>query len=596
MALDHGVAALLLPLAIWVLINAADDLFIDLAAIAGYWKLWLARSPQERLPSEAELDAVAERPTAIFVALWREHKVIRRMLERNIPAVAYSNVHFFIGTYPNDAPTQEAVREVAARFPNLHVAVCPHNGPTSKADCLNWIYQRMLLEEEQLGFRFETVLTHDAEDVIDPDALRWINYYGQWDDFVQIPVLSLPRRLRDLVGGVYCDEFAECEIRDMIARQLLGGFIPSNGVGTGYSRRALEQLAERHSNRIFEPAALTEDYENGLRIHELGLPQKFVPVMIRKGRPLATREFFPNTLRDAVRQRSRWILGIALQSWEFHSLRDTMGQIYWFWRDRKGILGNLATPLLNLTFLYGLVTWILAVFRRQTWGLASAAAPIASACVAGLALQGVHMVFRIWCSSRIYGIGFGCAAPARVVVANWLNAAATVRALWQYAGAKLSGAPLRWVKTEHAYPNRAALMAEHKRLGEILVGSGWLSTEALDAALASKPETRRLGEHLMQLGLLAEPDLYAALALQTGLPLGKPQPVSIPATRMLPAAMSRKWRVLPFRVAAGELWIVGADLPGEELHRDVRRFSSLEIRFHLVTPTEYEELAQQYLG
>ena len=67
-------------------------------------------------------------------------------------------------------------------------------------------------------------------------------------------------------------------------------------------------------------------------------------------------------------------------------------------------------------------------------------------------------------------------------------------------------------------------------------------------------------------------------------------------TRALPAAMARKWRVLPFRIAAGELHVAGSDVPGEEMQQDIRRFSSLELRFHLVTPTEFEELAETYLG
>jgi hypothetical protein len=31
------------------------------------------------------------------------------------------------------------------------------------------------------------------------------------------------------------------------------------------------------------------------------------------------------------------------------------------------------------------------------------------------------------------------------------------------------------------------------------------------------------------------------------------------------------------------------------MHDDLRKFSSLEIRFHLVTPSEFEELAEEYL-
>ena len=69
----------------------------------------------------------------------------------------------------------------------------------------------------------------------------------------------------------------------------------------------------------------------------------------------------------------------------------------------------------------------------------------------------------------------------------------------------------------------------------------------------------------------------------------------MPVTRALPAAVARKWRVLPFRIAAGEIYLAGSDVPGDEMHTDIRRFCSLEVRFQLVTPTEFNELAAQYL-
>jgi adsorption protein B len=149
------------------------------------------------------------------------------------------------------------------------------------------------------------ILTHDAEDLMDPEALRWINYYAQWNDMVQLPVLALPTPFGEFAHGVYCDEFAEFQFKDMPARQLLGGFIPSNGVGTGFSRRALEMIANAHSNRVFEPSCVTEDYENGFRIKRLGLPQKFIPIHFRHGRAVATREYFPRNFRAAVRQDLR---------------------------------------------------------------------------------------------------------------------------------------------------------------------------------------------------------------------------------------------------------------------------------------------------
>jgi len=595
--LDHWVARLLAPLAFWVLLNGIDDLFIDIVGLFSYIRRKLPPGSSSRIPTEQELDAVPPRRMAIFVALWQEHRVIQRMIDNNVKKLNYPSFDFFIGVYPNDAPTIASVREAMKRYPNVHLSVSPHDGPTSKADNLNWIYQRMLLHEEAHGVRFEMILTHDAEDLMDPDGLRWINYYAQWNDMVQIPVLALPTPFGEFSHGVYCDEFAEFQFKDMPARQMLGGFIPSNGVGTGFSRNALDKIAEAYSNRIFEPACLTEDYENGFRIKRLGLPQQFIPIHFRNGRPIATREYFPRTFAIAVRQRTRWIMGITLQSWEYHSGRETFAHLYWFWRDRKPLPGNLITPLANLLFVLGAGMWVWARAMHRPWSLAHDLSRFYPIYAAGLAIQVMQTAIRAVCSARIYGWRFACGVPLRVLVANMINCLATCRAIWTYTNARVHRRPLRWLKTEHAYPNRAALLTEHRRLGEILTGSLWITAGQLEAALATQPAGLRLGEHLIALGLIGEDDLYAALSLQNNLPLGKPdrETVSIPVTRALPAAVAKRLRVLPFRIAAGELYVAGSELPGEEMQHDLRQFTSLEVRFQLVTPTDFAELAERYL-
>jgi len=594
----HWVAGLLAPLAYWVLVNGIDDVLIDIAALFSSVQRRFSADPRHRVPTEEELASTPPRLMAIFVATWKEHKVIQRMIDNNVTKLNYPRVEFFVGAYPNDTLTVAAIRQTMNRHANVHLALTPHDGPTSKADNLNWIYQRMLLHEQEHGVRFEMILTHDAEDLMDPDALRWINYYAQWNDMVQIPVLAIKTPFGRLAHGVYCDEFAEFQFKDMPARQLLGGFIPSNGVGTGFSRVALEMLAEAYSNRIFEPACLTEDYENGFRIKRLGLPQKFVPIQVRHGRPIATREYFPLRFRSAVRQRSRWITGITLQSWEFHSARETLRHFYWFWRDRKGLAGNLITPLANILFVWGLSTWSWSQATHHAWLLAREMSRFYPIYMIGLSIQALQTGVRAVCSARIYGWRFACGVPIRVVVANAINCAATSRAICIYANAKINHRPLGWVKTEHAYPSRAALMTERRRLRDVLAGSGWIAPAQLETALASRPAGRRLGEHLVSLGMISEQDLYTALSLQNNLPLGKPEPeaVSLPVTRSIPATIARRLRVLPFRIAGGELYVAGSELPGEQMHRDIRHFSSLEIRFHLVTPTEFEELAEAYLA
>jgi bacteriophage N4 adsorption protein B len=456
--LDRWVAACLVPLAVWILLSGLDDLTLDAACLAAWLKERFWPQAPSRWPDQADLDATPQQRIAVFVPLWREHTVIGKMLRQNIAVLRYSNYEFFVGVYPNDAGTEQAVLKARQFSPRIHVALCPHDGPTSKADCMNWIFQRMLLFEEEFDDRFDAVVIHDAEDLIHPESLRWINYFIDRYDMVQMPVLPLPTR-GEWTHGFYCDDFAEFQTKDIPARQLLGGFLPSNGVGTGFSRAVLERLAMAHSNRIFEPGCLTEDYEAGFQIHRLGGPQLFVPIRRQGGTPIATREYFPRDFGAAVRQRTRWITGIVLQSWERHRWRDSAAQIYWLWRDRKGLIGNLATPVTNVLFLYGCATWVWSATTGRPWHLGRTPGglwpwlfPVM------LALPFFHLTVRAWCTARLYGTRAAMGVPLRAVWGNWLNFVATLRAVHQYARAKMAGVPLVWIKTDHMYPNRNALI------------------------------------------------------------------------------------------------------------------------------------------
>ena len=582
----------------WFLLSSLDDFFIDLAYLYRWFVTRCLLCRRVHLPTELELAHAPKKRIAIFVPLWGESKVIRNMVEHNLTVRRYDQADFFLGVYSNDTPTHTAASELAGRFLNVHVSLCPHDGPTSKADNLNWIFQRMLLFESEYQARFEIVLTHDAEDLIHPESLRWLNYFAQSYDMVQIPVLPFPTPLRELLHGIYCDDFAEYQSKDLPVRQFVGGFLPSCGVGTGYSRNALDRLAAAHANCIFEPKCLTEDYENGFRLHRLGCSQLFVPITRWKRKIVATRGYFPRRFRSAVKQRTRWVMGIGLQSWEMNGWRDTLGQLYWLWRDRKGLVGNLVGPVANLIFFYGVVRW-------YTNGMTAHAARlflngsdwIVAVFAFSLALQAVHLVMRMGFSARIYGWKFASAVPVRVVIGNLINMLATASAIGRFCHAKWTGQPLVWLKTDHAYPNRAALMSDHRRLGEILVGSQHVAAEVLETALASQPPGIRIGEHLVHLGKLTENDLYECLSLQQNLIFQVLDGAQISRTvaRSLPADVSRKWKVLAFKVAAGQLFVAGPNVPTDELNEELHRISSLEIRFHLVTPDNFETLVQQFL-
>ncbi len=575
---DNFILGLVAPLAIAFLLGGLDDLAIDLAWIYAAFHRRTARLQRNAPPV----------PIAILVPLWKEHAIITRMLEHNLAAIRYPNYHIFAGIYANDPETEDAVAAVSERYPNVHLAVCPHDGPTSKADCLNWIYQHVGLYEEQNRISFGVVVTHDAEDLIHPEELRWINAYAVHHDFIQIPVLALATPFWSLTHGVYCDEFAEYHTRDMVVRSRFGCFVPGSGVGTGYRREALEELARVSANRVFEPTALTEDYESGLRLYRLGFRQVFVPLTRLAGNDfVATREYFPRTWTMALRQRTRWAIGITLQSWERFGWSGSASEVYWLWRDRKGLLGSPLGVLANAVFLYGLATALWTRFTPLDWALTTAT----------LSLQLWRMAIRMGCVARIYGPLFALGVPLRALYANALNAAATLLAVARYAIAKMRGRPLRWLKTEHSYPTRATLLAHKRRLGEILVASGRLGAAALSQGLATCPRGTRLGAHLVQLGSLSEDTLYEALSFQQGLPRTHVQASEIPRriARALPEPVARKWRVLPFKIEDGSLFLAGTGLPTAAMTAAVRPFTSLEIRFHLVTPTEYEKLVDALL-
>ena len=515
--LDHWILAILAPMALWILISGLDDLFITVV-------FFCDRRARFHWPTPEELDACPERRIAILVPLWKEHGVIGQMLDHNLAALRYRNYDIFVGVYPNDDLTVRSVSEAVARHPRVHMAVGPHNGPTSKGDNLNSVYAFLQHFEETHNCRFDVIMTHDAEDLIHPDSLRMINWLSTDYAMVQVPVLALPTGIGEFTHGLYCDEFGEYQQKDIPVRQRLGGFLPSNGVGTGFERSALEHLAATRGGRIFDPDCLTEDYENGFGLHALGYPQIFVPLRFGPDDPLATREYFPRRWSAAVRQRSRWVAGIALQSWERHGWHAPWKQLYWFWRDRKGLVGSLLSPLANLVLLYGLAGWMVAGRHAQAWNLGRQMPGwLSGCCSVTLAISVVQLGVRIWLSSRIYGWRFAIAAPLRLPWGNLVNFTATAKAMNQFLRARWERRSLAWVKTDHVYLAAGAAAPGQPRLGEVLVRMRCITMGELEDALCACPPDTRIGEYLMQKHRLDSQRLYQALSTQTGIPPACPK-------------------------------------------------------------------------
>ncbi|HEX4230659.1 MAG TPA: glycosyl transferase family protein [Bryobacteraceae bacterium] len=581
---------LLAVLAASLIASGLDDLVPTFICL---WRLLRRDRSEYALLAPAPFSK--ERRIAIFVPCWKESAVIERMIRHNLAAVRYRNFDFFLGVYPNDEATVEAVERLTRGFRNVHAACCPHPGPTSKADCLNWIYQRMLLYEEDRGVAFDTVVMHDAEDMIHPEALNVIDRHRDRYEMVQVPVLPLPTPFAEFTHGIYIDDFAEFQTIDVPARQWSGSFLPSNGVGTAFSRDLLSRMASEHGNRIFEPASLTEDYECGLAVYQLGFSQVFTRLSGGREHVTATREYFPRAFWPAVRQRTRWVMGIALQSWERNGWRGSWLNRYWFWRDRKGLVANPLGFLTNVLFAAGVVDGIASQVAHRPWAFAVHNRSIQVLCATTLTLQCLRLGIRMLCVARWFGVGCAAGVPLRAGYANLINCVATFRAVFGYAKARLMGLPLAWLKTEHAYPNREALRFHRRDLADVLVGAGYLDREML-LVIQKKARGEDLADFLVQHGLLSDENLCEAMSLQSGLPAVyvNPREVNPNVVRALPAHIERRFRVLAFRLEAGRLYVAGPKPPSPVLVRELKEFTTLPVEFQLVTWRNYLQLLELF--
>lgn len=365
----YGLKLIAIVVAIAMLVSGIDDLFIDIVYwLRNAWRRLTVYRQHDRLNYQALYER-EEQPLAIMVPAWHETGVIGQMAELAATRFDYENYQIFVGTYPNDPDTQKDVDEVCARFPNVHKVVCARPGPTSKADCLNNVLDAIFQFERKANLSFAGFILHDAEDVISDMELRLFNYLVGRKDLIQIPVYPFERSWYNFTSLHYLDEFAELHSKDVPVREAVSGQVPSAGVGTCFSRRAVIALLEDGDGIAFDVQSLTEDYDIGFRLKEKGMEEIFVrfPV-IREARStpnqrwrfgmyerdtnvICVREYFPDTFQTAVRQKSRWIIGIVYQGFKTHKWSSNWKLNYFLWRDRKGALTNFLSFTASLILL-----------------------------------------------------------------------------------------------------------------------------------------------------------------------------------------------------------------------------------------------------
>lgn len=415
-----------------------DDFVVDLIALIK------GVGPRELFPEQLEeMNALKERSIAIMIASWKESGVLSRMVNGNLSRIQYGNYHFFLGVYPNDQATVAEAEELARIHPNVHVVQNLMSGPTSKGQMLNEVVRGILKTEKDLKLEFDAFLMHDSEDLIHPWALKLLNWLLVRNEFIQIPIFSLPTPLRQLVAGTYQDEFAEWHTKDILVRDRCHGGVPSAGTGTALSRHLMLMTLREQNQEFLNQGSLTEDYELGLRSFRRAHSSRFACYYYRdaEGRReyIATRAYFPRKLTAAIRQKTRWTVGIAFQGFQNLGWTSNLRENWFLFRDRKG-------PISNLLTIAGLI--LLPLFFLSGTPLTYSEPLVA----ANLLFMTSRLLHRVYCTARVYGPSVALLAPLRLPVGNLVNACASLRAAHQYSHHLITKAELTWSKTDHELP------------------------------------------------------------------------------------------------------------------------------------------------
>jgi bacteriophage N4 adsorption protein B len=443
----RAAAELALFAGVGFLLFGVNDLLVDLMYFGR--RVWRSLTVYRRHPpAYASYWVFNKSPgfIAILVPAWDEASVIASMLRSTLARLDYENYRIFVGHYRNDPATAAAIASVTDA--RIHPVEVEADGPTTKADCLNHLYDALIAYEIDTQVSAKAVVLHDAEDVVHRFELRIFDALVERAAIVQLPVLPLVNRDSRWISGHYCDEFAEAHIKELVVREAVGAAIPLAGVGCAIARKPLGQLAAMEDGKPFAGTSMTEDYEVGLKIGAIGLKTMFVRIPATPGERgvVATRGHFPATLGDAVRQKARWLGGIALAGWDRLGWTGGIGERWMRMRDRRG-------PLAALLLL---AAYSAALLWSELWIAEALGAPIQARMDDTLKLLltinfwllAWRAAMRACFTASAYGWGQGVLSIPRLVVGNVIAMLAAARAVSLH----LAGGAKRWDKTRHIFP------------------------------------------------------------------------------------------------------------------------------------------------
>lgn len=514
------------------LISGLDDLFFDFM----YWIRYLYRKWKTRKYhpiTYKDLVIKAQQKIAIIVPCWHEDNVIKEMLRYNISGIDYENYDFFIGVYPNDPKTVDAVKQVSELYPHLQYMIGPEPGPTTKAANLNHLCQYITDYETVNNIKYDIIVMHDSEDVIHPLSLRFYNYLLPRKNMIQLPVFPLEVPWWKFTHWVYNDEFAENHTKDIIVREAINGLVPSAGVSTAFSRETIDELARLNDGVPFSTSSFTEDYDTALRINLHHLKGIFVFQRIKVSRlkrglfgtrstivtePVAARSLFPTQYKKSVKQKARWIMGISMQEWALVGWKGNLSTRYTLLHDRKTLLTHYINILGYVVFIF----WVFYLFWQRYHPEYPALQEFFNnnpwvwyIIVICTVIMIERLIQRGIAVYRVYGLIPALLSAPRAIYGNIVNMHALLRAYQQFFFHSRKKGGIRWEKTEHTFPTTSQLNKIRPKLGHLLLQNKFLTERQFSEALYEQMASgNRLGDILVKKRILTEEQLLQLLAMQ----------------------------------------------------------------------------------
>lgn len=516
-----------------------DDFIWDIIAL--YYK----RKRKDVVLNMQEISDTPYKLLAVIIGAWKEDNVIEDVIHNFLESTIYpkSMYHIFLGVYPNDEATILAVKRLTALYTNVHLIINEKNGPTSKAQNVNHVIRQISKFETERSWKFSAYTIHDAEDVVHPYELKITNSLITRYPALQFPVFPLIKKpnfmnfFPNITSSTYADEFAENHLFTMVNRDILGAFVPSAGTGFVLSNTVLNSFPD---GNVLPNDSLTEDYRLSLTLYEKEIPMHYVMEKIKrvgddysiKYDYVSTRSIFPNSFKTAVRQKTRWLTGITMQSMKFKDIfmskLPLIGR-YSLYKDQKAKIGNLLVFIGYPVFIYFIASLfidlpIIYPAYSLSWYL--------SLIVTMLMIE--RQIFRAISIYRIYGLRsvffavfFPPLLPFRIIWGNIINFTATVKSYKSFyfstSETKVKKAskvnkvnkPMKWDKTEHTFLSKEILQRYHRRLGDVLIEKNLIQPNQIIEALKDIKKNNykeSLGRYLLKKQWIGEFPLTQAIA------------------------------------------------------------------------------------